>query len=144
MKILVIVDMQEEYMNRFDNHQVLISNIIKKMKSYNQDILYIKNKHKDKGSNIVSDILVNEPKIFIKDKSSAFSSEDFVSYIMENKVTKLEIAGIDGNCCVKNTAIDAINLGINVDIDLSCVGVINNERFKKTLVKLEGVNVNFL
>lgn len=140
MKALAVVDMQEDYIGekakyRFLNRQKLIENInnrIKELEKETRVIIYMKNMRKGFTSNLEKDLYVASDLIFTKEKSSSFSSDDFVEYLSSNNISELEVVGIDGNCCVKSTAIDGIKNNLKVTILLSCVGVINKERFLKT------------
>ena len=135
--------MQEDYLSdkskyQFKDKQQLIENINKKV---SENTIYIKNSRKGKVSDLVKGLKVKSNLIFVKEKSSSFNNPDFAKYLEQNQITEIEVAGIEGNCCVKSTAIDARKQGIKVTIDLSCVGVLKEERFEKTKEKLKAAGV---
>lgn len=151
LKALVIVDMQEDYIGekskyKFSNKQELIQHINHRIREVEKDttIIYLKNSRKGFSSNLVKNLYIATNLIFIKEKSSGFSSDDFVKYISTSDMIELEIIGIDGNCCVKNTAIDAIKKNLIVTINLSCVGFINQERFLRTKQELKTKQVRIM
>lgn len=55
-----------------------------------------------------------------------------VSYLNSKDISEIEIIGVDGNSCIKESAKGAINSGFRVSILLSCIGVVNIPRFEKT------------
>ena len=59
------------------------------------------------------------------------------SYLNSQKITEVEIIGVDGNSCIKASAKGAVKCGFLVSILLSCVGVSNLPRFEKTKENLE-------
>lgn len=59
------------------------------------------------------------------------------SYLNPQKITEVEIIGVDGNSCIKASAKGAVKCGFLVSILLSCVGVSNLPRFEKTKENLE-------
>ena len=148
-KALLIVDMQEEYIGmnsqyKYENKEQLIQNIQNKINTFEGDILYFKNKRKDISSNIIQEIMIPKAPVFVKEKSSCFSNQDWIDYISEHLITEITVAGIDGNCCVRSTALDGIKMGLNVVIDLHCIGVMNGIRFEKTKERLHKCGVKMM
>jgi len=151
LKALVIVDMQEAYIGekskyRFANKKELIdciNNRIKKAKK-GTAIIYVKNAKKGAASDFAEGLAIVSDLIFLKEKSSSFSNEMFTNYLYRNNINEIEVAGIDGDVCVKNTAIDGIKNGLTVTLPLSCIGVINKERFLKTKQTLTELKVRII
>jgi nicotinamidase-related amidase len=151
LKALVIVDMQEDYIGEkskcnFANKQDIIDNINQRILNAEHDtvVIYIKNVRKGVSSGFVKGLNVVSELFFTKEKSSCFSSEEFVDYVNRNNIDEIEVVGIDGNYCVKSTSVDGIKKGLQVTIPLSCVGVINKERFLKTKQLLTGFQVKII
>lgn len=90
------------------------------------------------GLSIVSDFIVE------KEKSSIFSNPTLLDTLKQNEITNIELIGIDGNCCVASSAIDASKLGFSVVLPLIYVGTKNKERFSKTREKLLRANVQII
>lgn len=51
----------------------------------------------------------------------------------ESGAESLEFIGVDGNGCVNASILAAAHKGYQVSVDLSYLGVINKEKFQKTL-----------
>ena len=64
-----------------------------------------------------------------------------VSYLNSKDISEIEIIGVDGNSCIKESAKGAINSGFSVYILLSCISVANILRFEKTKEDLKKVGV---
>jgi len=151
LKALVIVDMQEAYIGekskyRFSNKKELIDCINQRIKKAKRGtaVIYIKNKRKGVASDFVDGLNIVSNLIFLKEKGNCFSSEDFTNYINRNNVNEIEVVGIDGDVCVKSTCIDGIKKGLKVTIILSCIGVINEERFLKTQQALTELGIKII
>lgn len=80
--------------------------------------------------NVISDY------ILCKDTASAFSNSELQKILTENNISEIEIAGIDGNFCVKYTAIDSVLNGYKTRIIIECIGTQNKKRFEKTKLLL--------
>jgi len=149
MKALVIVDMQEDYIGKnakynFSNKKELIEKInirINEYKEKGNKIIYVKNNRKNNFSNFVTGLNIESNLIFEKISSSCYSSTEFCDCLKSNNISEIEIAGIDGNCCVKSTAIDAVKNNIKATVPIDLVGVINTTRFSKTIEKFKEKNV---
>ncbi|MSU06354.1 isochorismatase family protein [Spirochaetales bacterium NM-380-WT-3C1] len=70
--------------------------------------------------------------MFCKKQANAFSSEELISYRNSKNISEIEIIGVDGNSCIKESAKGAINSGFSVSILLNCIGVANILRFENT------------
>ena len=85
---------------------------------------------------VVSDTL------FIKTRSSVFGDAAVTEWLASRRIEALELAGIDGNCCVARCALDARALGISVC--MACVGVRDAARFEKRRAQMEKQGVLFI
>lgn len=74
--------------------------------------------------------------ILEKEKASMFDNPTLLNILRENKISQIEVIGIDGNCCVASSAIDASNLGFSVIFPLGYIDIKNKQRFLKTKEKL--------
>lgn len=86
-------------------------------------------------------LFIASDNIFCKKQANAFSSEEVVSYLNSKDISEIEIIGVDGNSCIKESAKGAINSGFSVSILLSCIGVVNIPRFEKTKEDLKKIGV---
>lgn len=154
MRFLLIIDMQEDYTGENRNRkrfpydiEPLIDNVNNRIDSYSREhIVYIKNqffwespkreKSLSNGMNVVSD------QIFTKRNNNSFKNIEFANYLREKNVTELEIIGIDGNYCVKATAIAASKAGYKVFLNENCIGIADTKKFRKS--KMKRIGVRFL
>lgn len=156
MRFLLIIDMQEDYTGENRNRKrfpydidPLIDNVNNRIDSYSREhIVYIKNqffweppkreKSLSKGMNVVSN------QIFTKRNNNSFKNIEFASFLRERNVTELEIIGIDGNYCVKATAIAASKAGYEVFLNENCIGIADAKKYRKSKMKMKRIGVRFL
>lgn len=156
MRFLLIIDMQEDYTGENRNRkrfpydiEPLIDNVNNRIDSYSREhIVYIKNqffwespkreKSLSKGMNVVSN------QIFTKRNNNSFKNIEFASFLRERNVTELEIIGIDGNYCVKATAIAASKAGYEVFLNENCIGIADAKKYRKSKMKMKRIGVRFL
>lgn len=169
-KVLLIIDAQEDFIGeqrnkkKFDYEDVdeLINNINKKIKSYekNRDIvIYVVNMLPNnffyrkffgyslagsKGAKLDKRILITSQNYFEKQLGNAFRNNNLVKFIRENKISKVELVGVDGNGCIFKTAKAAIKIGLNVTISSDSVGIINTEKFIRISNKLKSLGVAYI
>ncbi|KZL13910.1 nicotinamidase/pyrazinamidase [Pseudovibrio sp. Ad26] len=61
--------------------------------------------------------LTTEPDLdLVKSKSDAFGEQAFSEFLKNHEVDHLIVTGLDGNACVKNTTIGALNRGYRVEL----------------------------
>jgi len=75
--------------------------------------------------------LDEETMVIIKAEHSAFSSEHFKEYIKRKKIDTLVLCGFLAEYCVKQTALDAIELGYKVDLLNDCIGTGDDVQHRK-------------
>lgn len=156
MRFLLIIDMQEDYTGEKRNRkrfpydiETLIDNVNHRIDSYSKEhIVYIKNqffwepkkteKSLSKGMNVVS------KQIFTKRNTNSFKNIKFANFLKEKNVTELEITGIDGNYCVKATAIAASKAGYAVFLNENCIGIADTKKYGKSKIKMKRMGVSFL
>lgn len=138
--MLLVIDMQEKYMKYYQPQLIRRVNCrIEKAINDNELIVYVMNIGKDENRDsykLADALSVCSNKIYEKIAPSAFSSKDFKEYLSLVNDREIEMVGIDGNCCVKKTALDAVKLGYRVIINKSCVGVRNAKIYEKTKIEL--------
>jgi len=155
MRVLIVVDMQEDYIGENAKYlyerEKIITNVNMRITEYysNRDsVIYIKNlKVRRKGnyvSEFVPDLNVVSDIVIIKNKSSCFSNPILLNYLNEHSIKDIEVVGIDGNCCVKSTASDAVKAGYCASINEKCVGVLNKQRFIQSKDKMLKLGVSIL
>ena len=137
MKALLVIDLQEGYVEKYDNR--LLSYINKRIQDAvinHEVIIYIKNTKKlrsgDKTNRLAEQLKVCSKYIICKKSASAFSNDDLLDILKQNQVTDIEIVGIDGNSCIACSAMDALRYGYRVVLPCTYIGVQNAERFEKS------------
>ena len=149
MRALVVIDMQEKYLEGYDSE--LLDSINRQIQLAHEEedvpIVYVKNvgiTGNRTGYDLSEDLLLVSDLVYEKKRPSAFSSRAFTEKIKALKATELEIIGVDGASCIAKTAMDAVKLGYKTDIVKSCVGARNKRLYEKTLNELEGAGVSIL
>ena len=154
-KALIVIDMQEEYAGQTRdkkrypyNAGPLIDAInvrIAGCKRNNDLIVYVKNSGKSPvASPFVPALQLVSGLVFEKNKASCFSGGSLLAHLREQKISQIELAGVDGNYCVGMSALDGAKLGFSICVRLSCVGVANAKKFASTKEKLIRANVSVL
>lgn len=156
MQFLLIIDMQEDYTGEQRNKkkfpydiQSLINNVNLKIASYPKEyVIYIKNqffweppkkeKLLSKGMNVISN------QIFTKKNTNSFKNIKFANFLKEKNATELEIIGIDGNHCVKKTAIAASKFGYKVFLNENCIGIADAKKYEKSKIKMKRIGIRFI
>lgn len=92
----------------------------------------------DDGLDIVSD------KIFFKRVSDAFTNKNLSEWLERIGADSVKIMGIDGNWCIKATALGAMKHGFRATVIENAVSSANIKRFKsKTVPRLKSRGVQF-
>ncbi len=68
---------------------------------------------------------------FEKPLGDSFSSQELENYLTEHSIGRLELAGLDGNYCVKNTAYGALNRGYHVTLNTDAILAASREAWAK-------------
>lgn len=143
--MLLVVDMQEKYMKYYLSQ--LISRVNRRIEeavNENESIVYVMNIGNEENRDsyvLANDLEICSNRIFEKNKPSAFSSKEFREYLSIISDKEIEIIGVDGNCCVKKTAVDAVKYGYTVIVNKSCVGVRSTKIFEKTMKEFSEINI---
>lgn len=152
---LIVIDMQADYIGEKSKHtdypNALIGRINDRIAiavNSAEVIIYVKQVGRRSKKPYVSDfaegLSIASSFVFEKEKSSIFSNPALLDTLKQNGITNVELIGIDGNCCVAFSAIDASKLGFSVVLPLIYVGTKNKERFFKTREKLLQANVQLI
>ena len=149
IKAVLVVDIQKEYMKQYDENLLTAINYrIREAVMKNELVVYIKNVRCLKRGKVINEFAdgldVCTSHVFYKEKASVFSDEQLLTMLRKNKVSEIEVIGIDGCCCVARSAMDAQALGFKVSMPCSYIGVKNQERFekKKMLLRKQGICIS--
>jgi len=73
------------------------------------------------GAELVSEMKIVSNNIFVKTKSNALTSEDFVRFIKEYDITEFFIAGADATACIKSTCFNMTKNEYIVHVLSDCI-----------------------
>lgn len=140
--VLIVIDMQQKYIPMYDTGLVERVNVV--INAYHEaglPVLYVKNIGRPENAaqyELAENLVMVSDQIFEKRSPSAFTSEAFVQELERLHADTLEIAGVDGNCCVAQTAMEAVKRGYQVRVLVGSVGFRNKKLWDKTVKLLEG------
>lgn len=130
-KSLVVIDLQNDITK---NYREIIGNVNRAIDwatAQNMDIIYIKHnnlsagtrtfKPDTRGAELVPELHIVSDHIFIKTKSNALTSEEFVAFIETHNITEFYISGADATACVKSTCYNMTKAGYTVQVLSDCI-----------------------
>ena len=136
-KALLVIDMQGEYIEKYPS--ALLKRINKRIEKSALDkemIIYIKNtkalRSEKYTDNFAAGLSLCSEFVICKEKADAFSNSALQSILVQNRITEVELVGIDGNSCIAKTAIGAINHGYKTILQNEYIGIQNLERYENT------------
>lgn len=141
MKALLVIDVQDSYMKRYEpNLLEQINKCIKNAYNNQYNIIYVKNTKRLRSGSVTEKLAdgldVISDLVFCKEQANAFTSEEIIMDLQSKNISEVEIIGIDGNSCVAASAKGAAKMGFHTTINLDCVGVSNLQRFETTKEQL--------
>lgn len=92
-----------------------------------------------KGTELPSDLEVVSSHIFIKSKSNALTSPEFVNFVAENAIEHFYIAGADATVCVKSTCFNMCKAKYDVTVLSDCITSWNKKQINDMLRYYESV-----
>ena len=148
MEILLVIDMQQKYMDSYDSGLLERVNMrIHEAVASDMPVVYVRNvgklENEDKyvlaeGLDVVSEF------VFAKRWPSAFSSEEFVQFIERLKVDTINMVGVDGRCCVARSALEAVKRGYKVRIYIVSVAAKNDNFYLKELPEMRDAGAEII
>ncbi len=130
-KALVVIDIQNDITKNYRKIIDKLNQAVDWAEAENMNVVYIKNynlsagtrtfKPDTKGAELVPELKVVSDDIFVKSKSNALTSEEFVKYIGNNKLDEFYITGADATGCVKSTCYNMTKAGYTVHVISDCV-----------------------
>lgn len=149
MKALFIIDVQKEYMEKYEDSLLAkINERVKQAEDSNEFIVYVKNIRNLRSGKTAYEFAdglnICSSNVFFKDRSSIFTNQQLLDILQKQEITEVEFIGIDGNCCVASSAADAVLLGYKSIIPCQYIGVQNKERFEKKKIMLQKRGITIL
>lgn len=130
-KALIIIDIQNDITKHYKDIVENINLAVEWAQSNEMHIVYIKHnnitdgtrtfKPDSKGAELAPELKVVSNNIFIKTKSNALTSGEFLAFIEENEISELFITGADATACVKSTCFNLTKAGYTVTVFSDCV-----------------------
>ena len=140
MKILLVIDIQQRYMAHYDPDLLKrVNSRIREAQSAGIQVFYVRNiprLESVENYDYATGLLLVSDHLYDKKSPSAFSNPSFAEDLKKLGVTEIEMIGVDGNCCVKRTCLDAVAAGFEVTLNLPYIAARNEKIFAKTLVEL--------
>ncbi len=142
-----IIDMQEAYIGEksrygYDADKLIpaVNLRIAEAEHNRALIVYVKNATARKTGRFVPEfvkgLLILSEHVVEKNTASVFSCEPLHDLLHSHCIEQIEVIGIDGNCCVASSALDAAQAGYAVRFPVQYIGIRNGERFRKTRERL--------
>ena len=148
MKILLVIDIQQRYMAHYDAGLLARVNArIREAQAAGTSVFYARNiprLESTENYDYAIELLIVSEHLYDKKAPSAFSNHAFSADLKKSDVTEIEMIGVDGNCCVKRTCLDAVAAGFEVTLNLNCIAARNGKIYIKTLAELAEKNVTLL
>ena len=130
-KALVVIDIQNDITKHYRDIIDKINAAIDWAMVLGMTVIYIKHnnlspgtrtfKPDTKGAELVPELKVVSPHIFVKTKANTLTSRDFSEYIRENGINEFYITGADATGCVKSTCFNMAKAGYTVHVISDCV-----------------------
>ena len=146
MKAIIVIDMQEDYVKQYELDLLnRVNKRIMQAKKNNEHIIYIKNtKILRSGTytpEFATGLQILSSNIFCKEAASMFTNNNLETYLKDNKITEIELLGVDGNSCVAISAVEGYKNGYTTILPCSYIGVKNKEIFlqKKEQLRKSGI-----
>lgn len=79
--------------------------------------------------------------LFCKEAAGIFTNNDLNICFENNKITEMELIGVDGNSCIAISATEGHGKGYTVILPCSFIGVKNEERFLHKKEQLRNIGI---
>ena len=89
------------------------------------------------GAELVPELDVVSDFIFVKSKSNALTSEDFLRFIEDHGITEFFLTGADATACVKSTCFNMTKSGYKVHVLSDCVTSYDKKKLPEMLAYYE-------
>lgn len=139
MKALLVVDVQPETMKGRDTDG-LVDTCNEIVGRYPAELVfYVANLRplapEPTGDPFAEGLSVVSDQVFFKRRSDSFSNPALMPALAARDVDAVEVIGIDGNFCIKATAMGALRGDLGVMVNKRAVASKNPERFETTTAK---------
>ena len=128
---LVVIDLQNDITKNYREIVERVNRAIAWAVETEMYVVYIKHnnlsagtrtfKPNTHGAELVPELDVVSDFIFVKSKSNALTSEDFLRFIEDHGITEFFLTGADATACVKSTCFNITKSGYKFHLLSDCV-----------------------
>lgn len=130
-RALVVIDLQNDITKNYKDIIETVNQAVDWAHDAGMHVVYIRHnnlsagtrtfKEGTRGAELVPELKIISPNIFIKTKSNALTGEGFAAFIAENGITEFFLAGADATACVKSTSFNMVKAGYTVHVLSDCI-----------------------
>lgn len=144
---LVVIDLQNDITKNYREIVERVNRAIAWAAENEMYVVYIKHnnlsagtrtfKPDTHGAELVPELDVVSDFIFVKSKSNALTSEDFLRFIEDHGITEFFLTGADATACVKSTCFNMTKSGYKVHVLSDCVTSYDKKKLPEMLAYYE-------
>ena len=144
---LVVIDLQNDITKNYREIVERVNRAIAWAVETEMYVVYIKHnnlsagtrtfKSNTHGAELVPELDVVSDFIFVKSKSNALTSEDFLRFIEDHGITEFFLTGADATACVKSTCFNMTKSGYKVHVLSDCVTSYDKKKLPEMLAYYE-------
>ena len=144
---LVVIDLQNDITKKYREIVERVNRAIAWAVEAEMYVVYIKHnnlsagtrtfKPNTHGAELVPELDVVSDFIFVKSKSNALTSEDFLRFIEDHGITEFFLTGADATACVKSTCFNMTKSGYKVHVLSDCVTSYDKKKLPEMLAYYE-------
>ena len=144
---LVVIDLQNDITKNYREIVERVNRAIAWAVEAEMYVVYIKHnnlsagtrtfKPNTHGAELVPELDVVSDFIFVKSKSNALTSEDFLRFIEDHGITEFFLTGADATACVKSTCFNMTKSGYKVHVLSDCVTSYDKKKLPEMLAYYE-------
>lgn len=144
---LVVIDLQNDITKNYREIVDRVNRAIAWAVGTEMYVVYIKHnnlsagtrtfKPNTHGAELVPELDVVSDFIFVKSKSNALTSEDFLRFIEDHGITEFFLTGADATACVKSTCFNMTKSGYKVHVLSDCVTSYDKKKLPEMLAYYE-------
>lgn len=144
---LVVIDLQNDITKNYREIVERVNRAIAWAVETEMYVVYIKHnnlsagtrtfKPNTHGAELVPELDVVSDFIFVKSKSNALTSEDFLRFIEDHGITEFFLTGADATACVKSTCFNMTKSGYRVHVLSDCITSYDKKKLPEMLAYYE-------
>ena len=144
---LVVIDLQNDITKNYREIVERVNRAIAWAVETEMYVVYIKHNNlsagtrtfepNTHGAELVTELDVVSDFIFVKSKSNALTSEDFLRFIEDHGITEFFLTGADATACLKSTCFNMTKSGYKVHVLSDCVTSYDKKKLPEMLAYYE-------